>query len=123
MSQKKSLFARILHELKLICSEEYRQQCQLQHGKELWEELDAKLPEMTYTEAADKVRLRMFNNLVTELSVEERADLATWLADAYHNLKVNFTENTTGKIEQVESHLLHKYEMHSIEMLKLKEGA
>jgi hypothetical protein len=73
----------------------------LQHGKELWEELDAKLPEMTYTEAADKVRLRMFNNLVTELSVEERADLATWLADAYHNLKVNFTENTTGKIEQV----------------------
>jgi hypothetical protein len=95
----------------------------LQHGKELWEELDAKLPEMTYTEAADKVRLRMFNNLVTELSVEERADLATWLADAYHNLKVNFTENTTGKIEQVESHLLHKYEMHSIEMLKLKEGA
>lgn len=120
---KKSLFQKILHELKSCCSEEYRQQCNLQNGKELWEEIDAKLPSMTYMEAPDKVRLRMFANLVAELSVKERANLATWLAHAYHDLKVNFTEHTTGKIEEVESHLLHKYEVHSIEMLKLKEGA
>lgn len=123
MSEQKSLFQKILHELKWMCSEEYRQQQKLQYGKELWEELDEKLPPMTYSEAADKVRLRMFANLVAELSVEERANLATWLADAYHNMKVNFTEHTTGKIEEVESHLLHKYEVHSMEMLKLKEGA
>ena len=39
---------------------------------------------------------------------------------AYHNMKVNFTEHTTGRIEEVESHLLHKYEIHSMEILKLK---
>ena len=120
MSQQKSLFQKILHELKWICSEEYRQQSKLQNGKKLWEELDAKLPQMTYTEPSDKVRLRMFLNLVAELSVEEQANLAAWLADAYHNMKVNFTEHTTGRIEEVESHLLHKYEIHSMEMLKLK---
>ena len=75
---------------------------------------------MTYTETSDKVRLRMFLNLVAELSVEEQANLAAWLADAYHNMKVNFTEHTTGRIEEVESHLLHKYEIHSMEILKLK---
>jgi len=117
----KQLFSKIKHALKLMCSEEYRQQCRLQQGKKLWEELDAKLPPMTYSEAADKVRLRMFTNLVAELSVEEREILANWLTDAYHDLKVNFTEHTTGKIEEVESHLLQKYAVHLKELSEPKE--
>jgi len=117
----KQLFSKIKHALKLMCSEKYRQQCRLQQGKKLWKELDEKLPPMTYSEAKDKVRLRMFTNMVKELSVEERANLAIWLADAYHDIKVNFTEHTSGKIEETESHLLHKYEIHSMALLKLNE--
>ena len=49
-----------------------------------------------------------------------RAVMDNFRSSAYHNMKVNFTEHTTGRIEEVESHLLHKYEIHSMEMLKLK---
>ena len=105
-------FKKLRHLWKLKTSAEYRRQTLLNEGEEIWNRLDAKLPNAEGITNLDRVRLRMFERKVEELSQEERKALYAWLEYKVQEVNKNFTEHTTGMIEEEERKTWQIFESH-----------
>ena len=109
---------RMKHIWKMCTSEQYREQTLLKEGEQIWKRLDAKLPSAEGITNKDRVRLRMFERMVQELSVEERKALNTWLTKKIKELHNEFAEHTTGADEETERRLWQIYSSHQEVVLK-----
>ena len=107
-----NFYKTLQHLWKLKTSKEYRRQILLDEGEKIWNRLDAKLPNAEGITNLDRVRLRMFERKVEELSQEERRALYAWLEYKVQEVNKNFTEHTTGKIEEEERKTWQIFESH-----------
>lgn len=120
---KKLLLLRVVHRIRMYCSPDYRKAYNLKKGKRIWNKLDEKLPPITGVKGMDEIRLRMFDTLTAEISVEEQKQLLMWLKQEFNYWEKNFTEHTSAKIEQAEEKARYKYQIHLERLQKTqKEG-
>ena len=112
-------FKEVYHLYKMQTSEHYRKMVTLNEGKELWEKIDKQLPPAEGVTNLDKVRLRMFSEKVELLTLEERLALKFWLSEKTKKCQNEFTEHTTGLVEEIERKHWQIYSQHLEVMIKL----
>ena len=103
---------KLKHLWKMYRYAEYRDQTLREKGEHIWTGLEYRLPPAEGVTNLDRVRLRMFERMVKELPIEERKALYAWLVSKVHDCEHNFTEHTTGKIEEAERKKWQIYESH-----------
>ena len=106
------------HLWKMSTSEAYRHQTLLKEGEAIWNRLDAKLPEAEGVTSKDRIRLRMFERLVEDLSGGERKALNEWLTHKIKKLRNEFCEHASGREEEAEQRHWQIYSSHLEVVLK-----
>lgn len=82
------------------------------HGKQVWKELDARLPEAVGVVEDDRQREAEFALLVKGLSARETYCLRKWLEHQVYDLQYNFDEHTCSSAEAYERKWLQIYNRH-----------
>ena len=108
---KKLLFY-LLHTIKMKFSASYRRAYFFQQGEEFWHQLNQKLPEAIGSTFEDKRRIKLFKEYISRYSAEKRNALKIYLMDRTRYWHENFSEHTTGPIEEIERKHWQIYSSH-----------
>lgn len=101
-----------------MTSKEYRTQETIKEGEKIWKRLDRLLPPAEGVTSKDRVRLKAFRKMLQGTTPKERLQLNAWLVYQIKELRDNFAEFTSPKIEEHERKNWQIYSQH-LEVLML----
>jgi len=106
------------HRWKLLTSEDYRTQNDINKGEKIWKRLDRFLPPPEGITSKDRVRLKAFRKMLLGLTPQERLLLRTWLMYQIKFWKDDFDEHASPQQEEIERKNWQIYSEH-LEVLLL----
>lgn len=106
------LLEKLKHRWKLLTSEEYRTQENIKEGEKIWKRLDRLLPPAEGVTSKDRVRLKAFRKMLLGTTPKERLQLKAWLVYQIKELRDNFAEFSSPKIEDIERQHWQIYSEH-----------
>lgn len=85
---------------------------EIEEGGNIWNELDAVLPQAVGVLEDDEPRLEAFAQKVKKLSRKKKKLLKNWLKAQIYDLETNFSELSTATEEELERKWIQIYRTH-----------
>lgn len=90
----------------------FSQKAKIKFGEQVWDKLDAQLPEAIGVIEDDKPRMEQFSKLLDNLSQHKKKALIAWIEDRIYDLKYHSPDLTGWQEEEFERKWMQIFNEH-----------